>query len=136
MASHFPSVAVIDDLLVPGLVHTVIVSSMPVGKEYKLIQGVSFDVNIADIGPEIIPVLIDSDVRYVSLRRDLRVDGRSWEMAAAMACIGSTGNYTGTVEAYADGVVLFGPVPCIDIKKRVVSNVKTSNEIKSVSLSR
>jgi hypothetical protein len=115
-----------DGLIHPGLQHTLIVSDAPLDKQYRRINGVDVDENIKDVGTEVIEAMIANNLRYISLRRNVIVEGRSWEMAAAMAIMGVRGVYSGEIVKYVHpNSFLFGPVPAIDIKRKIVKNLIT-----------
>jgi hypothetical protein len=112
----------------PGLEHTIILSKHPLTKSYVRYHGTYLDKNIKDVGETIIKMVALCGWSYVSLKRDISIEGRSWEMACAHACVNVEGCYSGTVESLTSGLVRFGDVPGVPIKRMICNNVITSNE--------
>lgn len=126
----------VGDSLLPGRVHTVILSTSPIDRSYVLTDGIYIDKNLRDIGIHITKLLIDYGVRFVSLRRNNVIIGRSWEMAAAQGLLGDTGTYSGTVEEYNSSTIRYGNVPGLSVKRILSPNVVTFEQLEYRSLSR
>lgn len=95
------------------------------------------DSNLKDSSATIRKMLKDFGVDYVSLARDNIVEGRSWEMAVSQALLNYDGVYSGTLESYNDTKVVYGPVPGLDVKRKMInSKLITSKELKVVLFSR
>jgi hypothetical protein len=106
-------------------------------KSYVKRYGVSVDTGISDISAKVALFLKDYGIRYVTLARDVLVEGNSWEMAAVMAVLAKPGAYSGTVVDYVKNErVTFGPVPGLRAKRKLATNLITMNEIPTISLSR
>jgi hypothetical protein len=116
--------------LYPGIEHTVILSTEPLsGKSYYLFRGLSIDKNIKNVGAPIADVVIKSGYSFVSLKRDVPVEGRSWELSAYMALDGSSGIYSGTFDGMLDDEPVFGIVPGMELKRLVNDNVLSVNDL-------
>lgn len=50
----------------------------------------------------------------------IKVNADSWEMAGVMALINRPGAYSGRVTSYINGIVTFGSVNGIDVKRRML----------------
>uniref|UniRef100_A0A2V0RA90 Uncharacterized protein n=1 Tax=viral metagenome TaxID=1070528 RepID=A0A2V0RA90_9ZZZZ len=111
-------------------------SNHPLDREYNVRYGLHIDVNVLDIGPAMISLLHETELTFISLHRDVKLEGRSWEMAAALSIIGVETTASGTLEEVSDGVLAFGPVPGIDVKKTLSPNLLTYNELHSIVISR
>ena len=95
-----------------------------------MINDIFIDSNITDIGADILKALTLNGVMYVSLKRNIKVGGRSWEMSAAMALIGRNGVYSGEVESFTPPLSFtFGKVPGINIKEKLADNLITSIDL-------
>lgn len=134
--SHFPSVLLINGTLEPGRIHTLILSDSSLNKNYKVLHNVCVDENIKNVGKAILKLISAFGYAYLSLKNDNLIEGRSWEMAAAKAIIGEPGTYTGTVEAFDANVITYGPVPGMNIKLKMSSNLVSSSIVKFDLLSR
>ena len=78
-------------------------------------------------------MLSKSKIKYVTIRRDLAIEGRSWEMAASKAIQGIRGMFTGTVEAFTGDTVKYGEVPGLDYKEREGLVTSTADSIDLLS---
>uniref|UniRef100_A0A2V0RIY2 Uncharacterized protein n=1 Tax=viral metagenome TaxID=1070528 RepID=A0A2V0RIY2_9ZZZZ len=94
--------------------------------------GTSFNPRLLEIGDPIKEALRDLNVSKVDTDADADIHGRSWEMACVMAAMGHTGAYSGIVWGYDNGLVIFGPVPGVHIKKKLINNLKTVKNIPSI----
>lgn len=101
-----------------------------------MVHTLNVDVNLREIGNEMVNLLSHKGYNYVSLRRNNIVEGRSWEMAAAMSLFDEMGVYSGTVESVSDSKIEFGPVPGVPIKRLLYNKLKTSTEVTFLSISR
>lgn len=120
----------LDDLIIPGRIHEIILTSKPLLREYRQKGSLFVDNNLRNMGSHITSLLQDNGVKFISLRRDNIVEGRSWEMAAAHAIRDRVGVYSGTVDSYVDGVITFGPVPGVAVKKTLSIDLKTSENVR------
>jgi hypothetical protein len=93
-------------------------------------------VNLKDIGATLLNLMRHYNVKYVTLFRDVRMEGRSWEMAAMEALLGNAGVYSGTVDAFEDDRVLYGPVPGLMQKRKLYKFIQNSESKPYSSLSR
>lgn len=100
-------------------------------------HGIYVDTNIKDISQRMAAFLLSRGLNHVTLRRNVHVEGRSWEMAAAMGALDFSGVYSGVISEYVPDVkIIFGPVPAIKIKKKLYTNLITSDDVPQISLSR
>uniref|UniRef100_A0A2V0RJ17 Uncharacterized protein n=1 Tax=viral metagenome TaxID=1070528 RepID=A0A2V0RJ17_9ZZZZ len=136
MIGHFPSVILLNGSLLPGRIHSIVLSDAPLDRNYSHSKGIYIDENLRDIGEPMITLLKDYNVKYLSLKRDNVVVGRSWEMAATQALLGKQGTYSGTVEQYDSSTIRYGHVPGLSTKRILSPNVITYENLEYVSLSR
>lgn len=114
----------------PGLIHSIVLSMNPINRKYIYNEGIYIDVNIRDVGVDIINAFHDFGIRYVSLRRNVIVEGRSWEMSAAMALLNEEGVYSGVVDMYKPPRHFsFGAVPAVDVKRKLFRKLITYIEL-------
>jgi hypothetical protein len=110
--------------LIPGRIHTLILSDSPIGnRKYRKVGNMFVDANLRDVEPHMVELL--SKHKFISLKNDNLVTGRSWEMAGYMAAHNSRGVYSGTVEI-ENGSVKFGDVPGVDIKRKLYGGLITN----------
>lgn len=96
-------------------------------------KGLNVDTNIKDVGDNILDAMKLFGVTHVSLKRDVRVEGRSWEMCAAMALLDMNGTYSGVVTSYIKPKSFtFGEVPATNIKRRLTNKLITSIDLPSI----
>jgi len=133
---HFPSVIKRDGKLFPGRLHTIILTTYPLKRNYRQIGRLNVDTNLSDVSINIMNLLTDEGVKFVSLLRDNLVEGRSWEMAASRALLNKGGVYSGTLLAYENERMYYGSVPGITIKRIINENTITNEEVAYDSLSR
>jgi hypothetical protein len=126
---HFPSVIMVHGDLRPGILHAVILTNYSLNRSYRKINNISVDVNLRDIGPELIKLLSQTKYNFVSLKRNVIVEGRSWEMAAVHALHNVNGVFSGTVIKVTDGKSYFGEVPAVTMKSKIYKNLITSLEV-------
>jgi hypothetical protein len=118
----------------PGLIHGIHISPMPLHRVYEDYDGVKIDANIKDVGKPIRKVLRGYKPIYLSLARDVTLEGRSWEMGVIQAINGSPGVYSGTVVGLNGGVVMYGPVPGLRIKKKMYNGLISYNNLRDAQL--
>uniref|UniRef100_A0A2V0R9H0 Uncharacterized protein n=1 Tax=viral metagenome TaxID=1070528 RepID=A0A2V0R9H0_9ZZZZ len=119
--------------LIPGLIHTIIMSTNPIDREYVFYDGIYIDENIKNVGTHIMNAFRDYGIKYVSLKRNVIVEGRSWEMSAAMALLNKDGVYSGVVDMYEPPRRFsFGAVPAIDTKRKLSRKLITHIELPRV----
>jgi hypothetical protein len=116
----------VGSMLYPGLLHSVIISSSPfLNKEYKNYNGVNIDENLNNVGDALVQLGRALNIRYITIKRDLQIEGRSWEMAASKAMQGKVGTYSGTVESFDGSIILYGHVPGIELKRKLSNTLNT-----------
>lgn len=118
------------------MLHTIVMSDTPLNRNYRQIKGILIDKNLLDVSDDIISLLKSFNIKYVSLKRDFKVGGRSWEMSATMSLLGRPGCYTGEIEYITDKIIKFGTTPGVDSKRKVNNSVLTALDVDSISLSR
>lgn len=122
----------VNDVIRPGLLHHVLLGEKVPNKRYRIEGGIQIDINLKDVGATLLNLIRHYNVKYVTLFRDVHMEGRSWEMAAMEALLGNTGVYSGTVDAVENGKVFYGPVPGL-LQKRKIYNFIQNSESKSYS---
>uniref|UniRef100_A0A2V0RAY9 Uncharacterized protein n=1 Tax=viral metagenome TaxID=1070528 RepID=A0A2V0RAY9_9ZZZZ len=124
-------------IMKPGRLHCVILSRYPLEKTYSIRGSIHVDHNLRDVSDDMIRLLTDHDVKYVSLLRDNVVEGNSWEMSAAQSLHNVPGVYSGTIIEYIPNKsITYGEVPGLQEKGRIYKELISSKNIKSLSLSR
>lgn len=122
---------------VPGLIHTIILGDIIANKNYRNVNGVFVDKNIRDVSPQITSLFVARNVTYVSLLRDVVVEGNSWEMAGVRALLDDRDVYSGVIDHITtNDVIHFGAVPAIPIKRKLYEKLKTHVEIPYMSVPR
>jgi hypothetical protein len=93
---------------------------------------VHIDVNLRDVSLAMAS-LIGGNFNYATLKRDNVVEGRSWEMGAALCLHNIKAMATGVVESFetfkGGKIIHFGPVPGIKVKRTMTINLLTNEEI-------
>lgn len=121
---------VVNGIHVPGLEHEVIISTNPLrGKVYKSVNELMIDENVKEAGATICAMVLHHGYDFISLKRNVPIEGRSWEMSAYKALTNEPGIFSGTVSLNPDGVIHFGDVPGKDIKLKVNKNVIFANTL-------
>lgn len=113
--------------LEPGRIHTLLVSTFPINRTYRKLNGIMVDVNLRNMGLEIARLLSDENFTHLSLKRNNVVEGRSWEMSVTKSILDEKGMYSGVLQAY-DGLdnIEYGAVPAIDIKRKLYNGDRKS----------
>jgi hypothetical protein len=126
----------INGRLSAGRKHHLILSADKLDRTYRMVNGVYFDVNLLDVNPLIADILFDFGVRFVSVLRNNRIEGRSWEMSAVCSILGLNGAFSGTVVSKEKDMITFGLVPGLRTKRTLVDNLISSNELPYIAISR
>jgi hypothetical protein len=127
----------INNKLVPGIIHTVILSEVPLARSYKRHAGINVDVNILDVGEFLGQFLTESGFTHVSLLRDVIVEGNSWEMSAVHGALGFNGIYSGSIKDYVlNEYIEFDHVPGLSEKRKLSKSLVTAYERPMLLLSR
>lgn len=113
----------INDALLPGMLHYVIISDHPLKRKYTKRGNVYVDSNIHDTGMDILREVYDEGFEYISLLRNVIVKGRSWEMSAYKALHDNDGVYSGTFIGLNGENPEFGDVPGKKIKQQVYKSI-------------
>lgn len=112
-------------------------SNYPLDRKYRRSKGLMVDTNLKNVGSDVIKLLLDHGITYISLKNDNIVEGRSWEMAAATRVLNKEGAYSGEVSHYKRGShISFGYVPALNVKTSLIKGLKTSHDLPYISLSR
>lgn len=126
-----------DGDIYPGMIHTLILSTEPLNRKYRRLNGLLVDENLRDVGTDISTILRSNGIKYLSLLNDFKVEGRSWEMGAVMRLMNREGVYSGSVENYDHSkLVEFSIVPGIKQKRQLIKDLKTYEDVPYMSLSR
>uniref|UniRef100_A0A2V0RAV8 Uncharacterized protein n=1 Tax=viral metagenome TaxID=1070528 RepID=A0A2V0RAV8_9ZZZZ len=116
--------------ILPGKIHTLIMSDKQLKRNYRFARGIYVDTNLRNTSPHVLQFIYDNGYSYVSLLNDVIVEGRSWEMSAVKSIIDKPGIYSGTVESISNGIANYGTVPGLAIKKRMNVQLKTYEDSK------
>jgi len=114
---------VVNNRKLPGRIHTIMVSKSPLDRNYVNLNGIHVDSNLRDFSHKMVEIVKHFGYKYVSLKRNNVVEGRSWEMAAIHALMKMEGIYTGEIKSFDKKSVTFGAVLGVDVKRRLSKNI-------------